>query len=101
MDVSPITVPVNFCPRVGEILVAGLSFRKGKILTTELGSHSLPNGRNSINGAAKPDLWEGEIPATESDLRVGKIPSEVSEGRRVYIVVSEWGISHIGTIREH
>ena len=101
MDVSLITVPVNFCPRVGEILAAGLSLRKGKILIIELGSHSLLNGGNSINVAAKPDLWEGKIPATESDLRVGEIPSGVLEGRRVYIAVFEWGISHIRTIREH
>jgi len=61
VGVSPTVVPVNFCPRVGKIPAAGLSLLEGKISTTELGSHMLPSGENSINEAAKLGLWEEEI----------------------------------------
>jgi len=90
VGISSTTVSTNFIFRVREILATELSFQEGKIPTAESSSHSLPSGKNSINGAAKPGVWEGK------SLQ----QSPISEGDKSHSGVSWSGVSW-SDVEEH
>jgi len=62
VGVIPSTVPVSFILWVEEILATELGHWERDIPIAESWSGVLTSGKNPINEAGKPELWEGEIP---------------------------------------
>jgi len=98
---NPSMVSINLCSPSEKNPNCGVELREGVIPTMKSGSLLLSSKENPINGAAKQGLWEGKIHASESDLRVEKIPQwSIFNGHRgACVITSEWVKSHLGPYR--